>query len=72
MTKYKLSEERRSQSEVTLTGYLPSDNMYDNPAFTNNPAELHVNGLNGLTPNGVDGRNIRSNSCTCSEKGELF
>lgn len=82
MTKYKLSEERRSQSEVTLTGYMiggnsdnntrdsnirisdinSDSNYYVSPVYTNSNMELNVD-------ENVN-KNVRSNSCTCSEKGK--
>lgn len=71
MTKYRLTEERRSQSEVTLTGYmLGNETMttYDGQTYTNPTMELNSNG-NGLT---MDIKNERSNSCACSEKGRFF
>lgn len=64
----------RSQSEVTLTGYMVgSDSITsgDKHGETNGDT-VHFNNSNGdlSYPNGIETKNIRSNSCTCSDKGK--
>lgn len=78
MTKYRLTDEMRSQSEVTLTSYMvgsdsitngetKTDSASDNLAYDNSKMDLNGSG-NQLK---VEMKTVRSNSCTCTEKGKV-
>lgn len=81
MTKYKLNDERRSQSEVTLTGYMaeatgPTENNrappyemhgYSNPALDS--SDVPNGFVNGNAVNGNSDR-LGVNNCTCNDKSK--